>query len=77
MNCTDVCPHEPYLLLAGSDELLAMVERGLQREPVGDRREDLGNVRRRKLIRIIAVDSAPIPTRSVCCLSRFTLDLPK
>ena len=40
MECTDVCPHEPHLLLAGPDDLLAIAEGDLQREPVGDRRED-------------------------------------
>ena len=39
-------PHEPDLLSAGSDDLLAIAECGLQREPIGDRREDLGNTRR-------------------------------
>ncbi len=29
MECTDVCPHEPHLLLAGSDDLLAVAERDL------------------------------------------------
>ena len=29
MECTDVCPHESHLLLAGSDNLLAIAERDL------------------------------------------------
>src|SRR6516165_5741929 len=43
VECTDVCPHEAHLLLAGPDNLLAIAERGLQRESIGDRRKDLGH----------------------------------
>ena len=45
MECTDACPHEPHLLLAGSDDLLAIAKRGLQGEPISDRRQDLSHGR--------------------------------
>src|SRR5262249_30058914 len=55
VECTDVCPHEPHLLLAGPDDLLAISERGLQRESIGDRREHLGHGR----IRVGAEEGRP------------------
>src|SRR6516162_6140554 len=55
VKCTDVCPHEAHLLLAGPDDLLAIAERGLQREPIGDRCEDLGHAR----IRVGAEEGHP------------------
>src|SRR5512143_1308966 len=42
---TEVRPHEPHLLLARPDDLLAIAEGRLQGEPVGHRRADLGRVR--------------------------------
>src|SRR5271157_5306627 len=60
VECTDICPHEPRLLLAGSNDLLAIGERGLQREPVGNRQENLGHVRRH-----VGANEGHPPTRLV------------
>jgi hypothetical protein len=43
VKCTDVCPHKPHLLLAGSDDLFAIAQGDLQRESLGDRREGRGD----------------------------------